>query len=89
MNLIVFETDELEKDFVLNNDIPQHTDTASVQCGVGSIIKSLKDDEVYETVLFIRHNYWLGDYTGFVFCLNRFIRELYKQDMINDSTKLI
>lgn len=89
MNLIVFETDLLEREYVLSNKIPNHINTGSVERGAGSISATLDGNGVYETVLFLQHNYFEGDYTRFVDRLDTFIKDLRGYRLINESTKMI
>lgn len=91
MNLIVFETNQLESEYALKNDCiwNEEVDLGSIARGAGSVSCTLKKGEVYETVLFIKHDYFEGKYDDFAVKLNQFIKDLHKYKMIDGTTKLI
>lgn len=89
MRLLVFETDQLEKEYVLNNNLKDKVNTGSLQRGAGSIACTLKNGEVYDTVLFIKNNYFNGDYAEHVNKLYWFTIELKRYKLINEDTNLI
>jgi hypothetical protein len=89
MNLIVFETDDLERNYVNSHDIPDNINTGSIQRGAGSVNCTLKNNASYELVVFVKYNYFLHHFVEYSNSLNKFIKDLKHYNMINESTKLI